>query len=94
MKDGLPDVDWHEYPNGKRSFSPRVILLLRDLKFRGGSRLVVSVGEHDTSGIPDCWRTWDDFVDEEGYEDCESRIVDDVTHWMYLPSMPKRDLCD
>jgi hypothetical protein len=90
IQESLPPVDWFESGEG-RLFSPRVVLLKRTLETRGGARQVVSVGEYDNTGIPEQWRTWDDFVNDDGYEDCDSRVVEDVTHWMEIPDFSDED---
>lgn len=90
VEDSLPPVDWVEF-DGKRCFSPRLVLIRRLMESRGAARQVVCVGEYDTTGEPAEWRVWDDFVNDQGYEDCDSRVIDDVTHWMEIPDWPDKE---
>jgi hypothetical protein len=93
IKERLPDLEWSEPDQeGKKSWAPQQVLLLRKLKYcNGETRQVCSVGEYDTTGIPSVWRTWHEYVDEEGCDDTDGRVVDDVTHWMPLPAPPTED---
>lgn len=85
VKDRLPEVIWHENKNG-RFFSSQQVFLLRRI---AGDYFACSYGEWDQSCIPPAWRVWHEFADENGEADCETWIVDDVTHWMPLPKFPE-----
>ena len=90
VKDMLPPVDWDEMDGGK-VWSPRLVMIKRCLESIGWVRQVVEVGEYDTTPEPAEWRVWEDFVNDQGYEDCDYRIVENVTHWMEIPDWPNKD---
>ena len=87
VKDRLPPVDWNEM-DGVKCWSPRLVLLKRRLESRGAVRLIVEVGEY---GEDEEWKVWKDFVNEQGYEDCDSWVVENVTHWMEIPDFPDEE---
>lgn len=90
VEDRLPPLQWSDPDQeGNKYFYPLEVLLLRELPGKEGIRHTISVGDYDTACIPAEWRVWNEFVDGEGYDEIESRLVDDVTHWMPLPKPPK-----
>lgn len=83
VKDRLP-----EFKHGDVS---EPILLLVELRPRGQIMHVMVVGEYDDTGVPPIWKVWYEYVNEKGYHDVQGFDIeiDDVTHWMPLPELPK-----
>lgn len=68
-----------------------MVLIKRRLESRDAVRLVVEVGDYDNTSDPAMWRVWKDFINDQGYEDCDSWEVENVTHWMEIPDFPDEE---
>jgi hypothetical protein len=92
IKDSLPPVKWSEPDEkGKRYFDSVPVLLLRKITCPNEKTFnSIVVGEHDTGCIPDRWVICYYTVSEEYGLEHEDVEIDDVTHWMPLPSCPEK----
>lgn len=93
IKDRLPPVEWSEPDEkGKRYSSDIPVLILREITCPNGKKFnSIVVGELDTGGVPDRWIIGYYTVTEEYGLEFESVEIDDVTHWMPLPSLERDD---
>lgn len=81
------------FPACKHGDSSEPVLLLVELKPRGEIKRVVVVGEYDDTGTSTIWKVWHEYVNEKGYHDVHGFDIeiDDVTHWMPIPELPKNE---
>lgn len=92
VEERMPEVIWTEHEDGKKYWSPQVVLIHAVFTLKDGSTFpAIASGEYDNTGIPEKWKTCLDYFDNEcpfNGLDFRSVTMKKVTHWMPLPPPP------